>query len=115
MRGIESEAGYYFMPDFEVCRRGLEKEGIVDGAGMVQAMLRQARIAVSPSIYFLLSDPIHFQGDSFSKRKEIHTSLARARFLQGVRQKIFIRAISAHLGVNISVLSMIIDCYLQTE
>ena len=28
IKGIQSEGGYYYMPDFEVCRAGFAKKGI---------------------------------------------------------------------------------------
>jgi hypothetical protein len=40
IKGIQSEGGYYYMPDFEICRDGFAKKGIVNGKEMCSAMLK---------------------------------------------------------------------------
>ncbi|CAL4093633.1 unnamed protein product, partial [Meganyctiphanes norvegica] len=50
--GVQSEAGYYYMPDFEVVRKGLLKRNITTGDGMSQAML-EADVALMGSHAFL--------------------------------------------------------------
>ncbi|KAK4307444.1 hypothetical protein Pmani_020793 [Petrolisthes manimaculis] len=53
VRGPESEAGYYFMPDFEVVRSGLKAKGWTTGEQMSAAMLDQANIGLMSSHPFL--------------------------------------------------------------
>jgi aspartate/methionine/tyrosine aminotransferase len=48
-----AEAGYYMMPDFEVCRPGLNRRGIKTGQQMAEKMLKEAKVAVS--IFFFKS------------------------------------------------------------
>lgn len=45
--GSRSEAGYYYMPDFEVVRVGLKAKGWTTGDEMCAAMLEEANIGVS--------------------------------------------------------------------
>ncbi len=40
-------AGYYIFPNFEVLRGALNKRGITTGTQMCQAMLSEAKVAVS--------------------------------------------------------------------
>ena len=47
VKGIPSQGGYYFMPDFDICRQGFAKNGIVNGKDMCQAMLKEVQVAVS--------------------------------------------------------------------
>ena len=47
VRAVPSTAGYYFMPDFEVCREGFKKRGITTGQQMCDAMLQECKVAVS--------------------------------------------------------------------
>ena len=46
-KAIQPTAGYYFMPDFEVCRAGFKKRGFETGAQMCAAMLEECDVAVS--------------------------------------------------------------------
>ena len=45
--GIPSQGGYYFMPDFEVCRASMSKRGILNGKQMCEAILKEHQVAVS--------------------------------------------------------------------
>ena len=47
--GIPSQGGYYFMPDFEVCRVSMSKRGILNGKQMCEAILKEHQVAVSQS------------------------------------------------------------------
>ena len=47
--GIPSQGGYYFMPDFEVCRASMSKRGILNGKQMCEAILKEHQVAVSQS------------------------------------------------------------------
>ncbi|XP_069998079.1 aspartate aminotransferase [Penaeus vannamei] len=51
--GSVSEAGYYFMPDFEVVRAGLRARGMTTGDHMSKAMLEEADVAVMSAHAFL--------------------------------------------------------------
>lgn len=44
--GVKSQAGYYYMADFEVVREGLKKRGITTSEQMSQAILEEADVAV---------------------------------------------------------------------
>ncbi|KAL7630911.1 UNVERIFIED_CONTAM: hypothetical protein RMT77_018804, partial [Armadillidium vulgare] len=52
--GHQSEAGYYFIADFEVIRSGLAKRGIFTGVEMTEALLQEARVALMSNTMFLL-------------------------------------------------------------
>lgn len=52
--GVKSQAGYYYMPDFEVVRAGLKKRGITTNEQMVQAMLEEAGVAVRETIIVII-------------------------------------------------------------
>lgn len=52
--GSRSEAGYYYMPDFEVIRAGLKSKGWTTGDQMSSAMLEEANIGVSGIISWIL-------------------------------------------------------------
>lgn len=49
VRAISSQGGYYFMPDFEICREALKKRGINNGKEMCNAMLQDVNVAVRAS------------------------------------------------------------------
>ncbi|XP_069183191.1 aspartate aminotransferase [Procambarus clarkii] len=53
VRGCKSQAGYYFMPDFEVVRKGLSVRGLTTGDHMTEAMLEEANVALMASSAFL--------------------------------------------------------------
>ena len=56
IKGIQSEGGYYYMPDFEICRAGFAKKGIVNGKEMCSAMLKEVHVALLPGSDFLRSE-----------------------------------------------------------
>jgi len=56
VQGIASEGGYYFMPDFEICRDGFAKKGIFTGKQMCDQMLSEAHVALLPGSDFLRSE-----------------------------------------------------------
>ena len=47
VKNITSEGGYYFMPDFAVCKDGLAKKGITNGKEMCNLLLEEFAVAVS--------------------------------------------------------------------
>ncbi|XP_042212670.1 aspartate aminotransferase-like isoform X2 [Homarus americanus] len=51
--GCRSQAGYYFVPDFEVVREGLRARGLTTGDHMTQAMLEEADVALMSTHPFL--------------------------------------------------------------
>jgi len=51
-----SEAGYYFMPNFECIREGLNKQGVKTGQQMCDYFLQEIGVALMPSSSFLLSE-----------------------------------------------------------
>ncbi|XP_050729782.1 aspartate aminotransferase-like [Eriocheir sinensis] len=51
--GVKSQAGYYYMADFEVVREGLKRRGITTSEQMSQAILKEADVAVMSSHPFL--------------------------------------------------------------
>ncbi|XP_071534804.1 aspartate aminotransferase-like [Panulirus ornatus] len=51
--GCKSEAGYYFLPDFEVVREGLRARGPANGTHMTQSMLEEANVALMSAHDFL--------------------------------------------------------------
>lgn len=51
--GAKSEAGYYFMPDFEVVRNGMKQRGMTTGDHMSKALLKEADVAVMSANAFL--------------------------------------------------------------
>jgi len=56
VQGIASEGGYYFMPDFEVCRKGFAKKGIYTGKQMCTVMLKDIQVALLPGSDFLMPE-----------------------------------------------------------
>ena len=44
------------MPDFEICRDGFAKKGIVNGKEMCSAMLKEVHVALLPGSDFLRSE-----------------------------------------------------------
>lgn len=54
--GIPSQGGYYFMPDFEVCRASMSKRGILNGKQMCEAILKEHQVALLPGSDFLRED-----------------------------------------------------------
>ena len=44
--GVKSQAGYYYMADFEVVREGLRRRGFHTSEEMTRAMLEEADVAV---------------------------------------------------------------------
>jgi hypothetical protein len=50
VKSIASEGGYYFMPDFEICRESFAKRGIHTGKQMCEVILKEAQVAVSSVI-----------------------------------------------------------------
>jgi len=51
-----SEAGYYFMPDFQCIRAELAEKGIKTGQQMCNYFLEECQVALMPSSYFLLGE-----------------------------------------------------------
>ena len=47
MKSITSEGGYYFMPDFAVCKSGFASNGITNGKEMCAQLLEDFEVAVS--------------------------------------------------------------------
>jgi len=56
VQGIASEGGYYFMPDFEICRDGFAKIGIFTGKQMCDHMLKELHVALLPGSDFLRTE-----------------------------------------------------------
>ena len=52
--GFKSEAGFYFMPDFEILRNDLKKRGIHDGEAMTAAILEETNVAVSFLLFYFI-------------------------------------------------------------
>ena len=46
MKCITSEGGYYFMPDFAVCKSGFASNGITNGKEMCAQLLEEFEVAV---------------------------------------------------------------------
>ena len=46
VQSIASEGGYYFMPDFEICKAGFAKKGIFTGKQMCNQMLKEVHVAL---------------------------------------------------------------------
>lgn len=51
--GVKSQAGYYFLADFEVVRTGLRRRGLHTSEEMTRAMLEEADVALMSSQPFL--------------------------------------------------------------
>lgn len=53
VRGVKSQAGYYYMADFEVVREGLRRRGLHTSEQMARAILEEADVALMSSKTFL--------------------------------------------------------------
>lgn len=51
VKGIPSQGGYYFMPDFEICRQALaSRKGLHNGKEMCSLILQDFNVAVKAYI-----------------------------------------------------------------
>ena len=68
VKGIPSEGGYYFMPDFAICKSGFAKKGIFTGKEMCHAMLKEFHVAVRFTIRLYRQITLRIVSYHFSSR-----------------------------------------------